>query len=230
MKRAYRVFRFCKFSVSVPKTVVSTWREIPLDTLDKIHTSVLAVYRKDIAAWKSAKFAPIDEGITAELERKPRSGEPVTKSWERLADRRVKNRVLDLLRYGRFRRWNDSPIRSLFATAVGMAAMDGDAKFFMQLGRRLERNPISFRPPADHSPPAGLLRENWLTHNGLCLCWFSNDALVSLLSIIDKNYSPDAVRKTQERLGLRKLRKPLIRSVNRDGSSHRIVCEIRADK
>ena len=102
--------------------------------------------------------------------------------WERLTDRRVKERVLSHLRFQRYRDWNNSPIHAHFARAVSFAAMDGDALFFKRLGRLLEKRPILTERPANPSVLSSLLLEHWISQRGLCLCWFSDKALTALLA------------------------------------------------
>lgn len=205
----------------MPAEVISEWKATQKD---EILASILSVYSRLESDWKRARFAPTSEGIRSELQFDPRYAEDFLKVDERLRDSRIKERVLWLLQFARFRQWNSSPIRTIFHRAVLMAAEDNDSAFFTRLGRRLEESAVLFKVPAPLSELSQILLDSWVQHKGICLCWFSDPALGNLLSLTGKHYSQDAIRKARTRgLQLVKLRRPLIKSVRKESSQ--IICE-----
>jgi hypothetical protein len=141
---------------------------------------------------------------------------------KKLTGAEAKERVLWLLQFQGYRDWNRSPIAAAFRHAVAVAAIDGDQHFFKALGERLKEKPIPFKAPRKFSPPAELLLEHWIGRKGICFCWFSKQALTDFLAQTHESYTPDAIRKTYERLGLRKLRRPLVRSIQVEGKRIRL--------
>jgi hypothetical protein len=218
-KSAQRDFVFGRFTVTVPEVVVIKWQAMPVE---EIIGSVLANYRNLRGVRERAEFKPILEAIRTELELDVKHAKNLTDLEARLKDHRIKERILSLLQFAHFREWNNSPIKVLFARAVGLAAMDGDDVFFRRLGRRLEEEPIPYKPPLEPNALSAILLEHWVSQHGLCLCWFSDNALTSFLAHTTGIFTVDAVRKAHERLGLVKLRRPLLRSVRREGD--KLVC------
>ncbi len=208
-------FRFRTFRVLVPQTLFKRWAAISTREKGRIIDSVRAVYAAANEEWKRAKFKPTREGIRTALELTPSIGETLTKTVEKLTNPELEKRVLWLLQFARYRAWNRSPIARFFQRAVTTAAADGDQSFFKALGERLKKKPILFKPPGEPTALKRLLLENWITSRGICFCWFSDKALTDFLKQTHESYTPDAVRKTRERLRLRKLRHPIVRSVEK---------------
>jgi hypothetical protein len=212
-------FRFRKYRVMVPRSLLTKWAATSVEETCKIIESVTAVWAVANAEWKQAKFKPTLEGIRAVFDLLPSRTEPLTKTVEKLANPELKTRVLWLLKFERYRALNRPPMAKLFLQAVIMAAADGDERFFKALGERLKDKPVPFKAPSKSTALSRLLREQWIVKNGLCLCWFSDPALTDFLKKTHGAYTPDAVRKTRERMRLRKLRRPLVRSIATDGNS-----------
>jgi hypothetical protein len=138
--------------------------------------------------------------------------EEVRRPQRLLRHRELKARVLSLLRFELHRDWSRSPIAPLFKQGVMWAADDGDQRFFKTLGETLKDKPIPRKVPRDN-PLKQILIDRWIVPKGICLCWFSDKALANFLRHTDQSYSPDAIRKTRERLRLRKVQPPIVRSV-----------------
>jgi hypothetical protein len=196
----------------------------------KIVDSVRIVYAMQNIKWAGARVQPAI--LATEVE----TGEQMTKgsqlfrkrlnfpvpSAKKLTIAEVKDRLLSLLQFKDFREWNCSPIAAVFSHVVALAAIEGDQRFFKALGDRLKEKPIPFKAPRKFSPIAELLLEYWVARKGICFCWFSNNALTDFLKQADKSYTPDAIRKTYERLPLCKLRRPLVRSIEVDSKRIRL--------
>jgi hypothetical protein len=222
VKRQLRKFRFRRFTVNVPVSVVTKWEATPIDEFCKILESVSAAYSSLNDSWKRTRSEPIQKAIRWQLERKAVPGEGILQYHDRVTNPNSKDRVLWLLQFQRFRAWNHSPISDLFTQAVMIAALDGDEIFFRKLGRRLEEKPVPYKPTVTLSDLSQILLEHWAVKDGLCLCWFSDTALKNLLALTNRFHTADAVRKARKRLGLAKLTRPLILSVRREGDQ--LVC------
>ena len=199
-------FRFYNFRVIVPRSLLTKWAATSTEEVCAIIDSVTAVYAGANRGWKRAKFEPTLEGIRTLFE------------FENLENAELKKRVLWLLRFERYRALNQLPLAKIFKKAVVVAAREGDQHFFKAVGERLKKKALPFKRPSKWTELAALLTEHWIVKNGLCLCWFSDKAVTGFLKQTHKAYTPDAVRKTRERMGLRKLRPPLVRSVHLDGN------------
>ena len=210
-------FRFSKFRVMVPRSLLAKWAATSAEETCKIIESMTAVWVVANAEWKQAKFKPTLEGIRTVFECFPSKGDSLAKTVEKLANPELKKRVLWLLKFERYRALNRPPMAKLFLQAVMMAAANGDERFFKALGERLKDKPVPFKALSKSTALSRLLREQWIVKNGLCLCWFSDKALTDFLKKTHRAYTPDAVRKTRERMRLRKLRRPLVRSIATNG-------------
>jgi len=139
----------------------------------------------------------------------------------------VKSTVLKLLRFNRFRPVNTSPLRGLFFRAINHAAIDGDEAFFKRLGRILERDPVPFPRRPTTTPIESALVADWITDEGFCLCWCSDQAIADLLAITNRyRCTFQAVRKARQRLGLYtpKLQKRFCDGVA-DGNTFKTMCD-----
>jgi hypothetical protein len=215
-------FHFGRFRVTVPQSVLTKWAATPVDETCKIIESVTALYTSAKAEWTQAKDKPTLEGIRALFECFPAKGDSLAKTIEKLENRELKKRVLWLLKFERYRALNRPPIAKLFLQAVMMAAADGDERFFKRLGERLKGKAIPFEAPAESTGLKKLLIEHWIVRQGICFCWFSDLALQNFLEQTDETYTPDAIRKTRERLRLRNLRRPIVRSLEIAGNRIRL--------
>ena len=226
MTRHEQEFRFLGHRVAVPKSMLKAWAAVPAPEVCRIIGSVRAVYAEGNLKWECARVGPSvvarelatgEQALTAiQLYHDVLNQQQSTRKKLTPAD--VKKRVLWLLQFQGHRDWNCSPIAAAFRYAVALAAIDGDQHFFRALGERLKEKPIPFKAPRKFSPPAGLLLERWIAKKGICFCWFSNRTLSDFLKQTQKSYyAPDAIRKAYERLGLRKLRRPLVRGIEVEG-------------
>lgn len=230
MARLEQEFHFRGFRVAVPQSILKGWAAVPVDEVCKIMDSVLLVYVMQNHRWKGARVQPAV--VATELN----TGEQMIKglqilregsnlpvpSAKKLTSAEVKDRVLLLLQFKDYRAWNRSPIAAVFPSVVKLAALEGDQRFFKALGDRLKKKPIPFKAPRKFSPLAELLLEHWITRKEICFCWFSNKALTEFLKKTDETYSADAIRKAYERLRLRKLNPPLVRSIEAEGKRIRL--------
>lgn len=179
--------------------------------------SVRLVYTAWVKEWERAKNAPTFAGIRLELTRNIRPGDSLAEMAQKLDDASVKDDVLRLLEFARYRRWNESPIHGLFCRAVAFAATEGDQIFFRRLGRVLEREAIPFHPPTETTPIEDALTADWINEDGFCLCWCSDEVLTELLCITKLHCSFQAVRKARQRLGLKKPRSIKLRHIRQRG-------------
>jgi hypothetical protein len=231
MTRHEREFRFLGFRVAVPKPILKDWAALPTDKVCRIIDSVRVVYAKGNLKWESARAEP------SVVARELATGEQAPTALQlyhaelkhqvftrkKLTGTEAKERVLWLLQFQGYRDLNRSPIAAAFWHAVTVAVSDGDEHLFRALGERVKEKPIPYKPPRESSPPAGLLLEHWIVKKGICFCWFSNRALSDFLKQTQKSYyAPDAIRKAYERLGLRKLRQPLVREIEVAGKRIRL--------
>jgi hypothetical protein len=202
-------FSYNGFVVIVPRSVLKVWEAQADKQLEMIKV-LLAHYAR-------LRNKPITEGIRCTLEFGRVPGEPLSKTAEKLANPKVKESVLELLKYQHYRAWHLSPIRNLFTRAVTMAALDGDEAFFKALGERLKK---PCKPAFKVSDLNKLLLFNWVG-TGICFCWFSDRALLDFLDktkeLTGGTFTPDAIRQALVRLQLPRLRPPLVRSVAKDG-------------
>jgi hypothetical protein len=168
--------------------------------------------------WQGAKAKP------SVVARELATGEQARSPRKKLTIAEVKERVLWLLQFQGYRDLVGSPIEFAFWCAVTAAISDGDHHFFRALSERLKEKPIPFKPPREFLPLVDLLLEHWIAKKGICLCWFSNKALSDFLKQTQKSYyAPDAIRKAYDRLGLRKLRRPLERGIEPDRTDLRLL-------
>jgi len=214
--RRHRSFKYRGRTVLVDEAIIEKWATVPHAEELAILRSVRLVYTAWLNELKAAKFKPTFEGIRITLTKVIQPGDKLPDIARKL-DTPVNDDVLELLKFSRYRNWNKPPLRTLFCRAVISAAMDGDATFFKRLGRILERKPVPFRAPANATPLEEALVSDWITDEGFCLCWCSDQAIAYLLT--ETKYSCDfqAVRKARQRLRLRKPSLKLATSVRRDG-------------
>jgi hypothetical protein len=213
----YQEFQYNGFTIMVPCSVLKAWEAQGNKQLEMINV-MRSHYARTRADWEKAKFEAIREGISCTLEFSPQKGDSPREIARKLENREVKKRVLELLKYQKYRAWHLSPINDLFTRSVVMAALDGDEHFFLELGKQLEKKPIPYKPPRKPSNLAELLLDNW-GGTGICFCWFSDNALRDFLGVTGETYTLDAIKKAYARLEpkLPRLKRALVRSVERDG-------------
>jgi hypothetical protein len=175
----YQEFHYNGFTVMVPRSVLKAWEAQGNKQLEMINV-LEAHYARTRADWEKAKFEAIREGISCTLEFSPQKGDSLREIDRKLENREVKKRVLELLKYQKYRAWHVSPINDLFTRSVVMAALDGDEHFFLELAKQLQKKPIPYKPPRKPSNLAELLLDNW-GGTGICFCWFSDNALRDFL-------------------------------------------------
>lgn len=226
-------FDFRGHRVAVPKSILKGWAAVSTNEVCRIMLSVELVYAMQTIKWKCAKVGPsvvATELATGEAARTAHQAfhdflNHKRSPQKKLTIAEIKERVLCLLQFQGYRDWNRSPIATAFLYAFAVAAIEGDQHFFKALGERLKEKPIPFKAPRKFSPLAELLLEHWIVREGICLCWFSNRALKDFLKqTTHKSYTADAIRKAYERfglpklrLGLHKLRQPLVHSIQVEG-------------
>jgi len=221
MARLEQEFQFRGFRVAVAQSILKGWDAVPVEEKCKIVNSVRVVYAMQNIKWAGAKVqAPALATEVQTGEQRNRGLELLRESVnlpvppaKKLTIAEVKDRLLLLLQFKDYRAWNRSPIAAVFLDVVKFAAIEGDQRFFKALGERLKDKPIAFKPPRKFSPAAELLLEHWIARKGICFCWFSTRALTDFLQRTNVLYTPDAIRKTYTRLRLRKLKRPLVRSI-----------------
>jgi hypothetical protein len=217
-KSGGEIFRYNGFDVVVPRSVLKEW-EAQAAKWEQMIKVPLAHYALMRADWAMAKIKPIQEGMRCQSELIPEKGDSLLKKLKKLENPEVKERVLELLKYERYRAWNVFPVSEiLFMRAVMMAARDGDEDFFKALGERLKEKPIPYKPPHKPSNLTELLLLNWLANEGICFCWFSDKALRDFLESTGETYTLDAIKKAYARLNpkLPRLGRALVRSVEKN--------------
>ena len=231
MMRHEQEFHFLGHRVAVPQSILKGWAAVPAAKECRIIDSVRVVYMKGNLKWECARVEPsfvASELATGEqaptaLQLYHHSLKHQQSPRKKLTIAEVKKRVLLLLQFQGYRDVNRSPIAAAFWHAVTVAFSDGDQRFFRALAERVKEKPIPFKAPRKFSPPTDVLLERWIAKKGICFCSFSNRALSDFLKqTTDELYEPDAIRKAYERLGLRKLRQPLVREIEVAGKRIRL--------
>lgn len=111
------------------------------------------------------------------------------------------------------RQWLDAPP---FSTGIQLAQQSGDEEFFIELGKRLAKPPLDgVGDPLDKVDE--FLLFNWCRDeapDGVFLTVFSDEALCELCYLVLKRENQmGTIRKRRQRLHLKKLARPIIRSV-----------------
>jgi len=213
-----RIFTYRSHQILMDARKLAVWAQVTDEEKLQIWRSLRMVYTAWLAEVNAAEFKPTLEGITAELTKGIR---PWDKLWDiarKLGDASVKEDVLELLKFSRYRHCNKSPLRDLFCRAVLFAANEGDTKFFKRLGRILEREAVPFHSPGEPTEIERALVTDWITDDGFCLCWCSDQAIADLLQATQYSCDFQAVRKARQRLGLRKPTLRLVTSIRRAGN------------
>jgi len=212
-KLSRRTFQLGKAEVSISPRVISSWRKLPADELEKIIDSVCNVWRWQRVRMKRSELEPLADGVEAFLQLSPERGDSLEKMADKLSDPTLQSRVLNLLPFTRYRKWIDSPISELVIRAICRAAYAGDEAFFRRLGKVLTKKPIVFGKLKQPEPLANFLTENWVAKNGVCLCWFTDSVLAQVVCVALKTVSFDDVKKTRQRLRLYRPRRALVHCV-----------------
>ena len=143
--RRHRSFKYRGYTLVVDAEIIDRWSNaVTFPAKLRIWRSVREVYTRWLDEVKAAKFYPTAEGIRAELTLDILPTDKLPDIAAKLDDKSVKDQMLQLLKFTRYRQFNKSPLRNLFVRAVNHAAIDGDKTFFMRLGRILERKPVPF--------------------------------------------------------------------------------------
>src|SRR5260370_38708123 len=111
------------------------------------------------AHYRRLRYRSIVEGVRCTLEFSPQKGDSLLQIGQKLENPEVKNRVLKLVQYGRYRAWHWSPIKDLFTRAVLMAARAGDQAVFKSLGGELKKQ---LKPEVKRRKLNKLLRFKWV--------------------------------------------------------------------
>jgi hypothetical protein len=112
-----------------------------------------------------------------------------------------------------FARVDDAELVPLLTARCGAACRENDTKFFIRLGRVL-----SERGPFEPGRMADILVAGWCGDAGRPgLCFFTDEALAEYcrMALGNERLSLDVVRKTRQRLGLKKAGKPNITKVKK---------------
>jgi hypothetical protein len=225
LRDRFKTFQFEGAKVLVPRSVLRRWEKIEIEELETVLASIVDAYKHAVQKLRSVHSEPTVEGIRVHLSAGIMPWDGFADSWRKLHKSRVDARkeVLRLLKFTQYREWNFSPLKFLFWIAVLSAAVHGDTRFFIRLGKRLAEKP-TLRRKISPGFLAQILLEHWADRTGLCLCWFSDKAIVMLLKrAYGLHVTEAAVYQTHQRLGLKKLAAPLIRSVSLE-DENQVVC------
>ena len=215
------------FLVQIPAHVVSTFQNLdPGDEADIVE-SLAECYRRLNEEWSNAELKPIMWWGDAQWKFFPpldrfTEGFPENfiKQSEAANNPAIKKEVLRLVRYSGFGGLNPPQIAPLLRLAVLQAIREDDEAFFKALGRVLDKPRVFSVKPKDRTGIEKLLLEHWIsqTKTDVQLCCFTDQAVDDFFRAIGISFTLDAVRKARQRLGLRAMRRKLIKSVERRGN------------
>ncbi len=217
------------FQIQFPHKTLTAFRKLDPDIKADIVESLLPFYKVQRREIDEVRFAPLFGFFEARKEYAPPddlSSGNLLEKWgkyeETTHNREVKTKVLRLLRYARFQQLSGE-VAPILRLAVSQAIDDNDHRFFKQLGRLLEKQPVIFDPLKEPTPAEQLLIEHWICQKekAVHLCCFTDAAIDDLLRAVGEQPTFDSVRKTRQRLGLQRLPEkfPFIRRVKREGDT-----------
>lgn len=210
------------FSVRFPNQTLAAFRNLNPDIKADIVESLLPFYKVQRRELDEAKYAPLVTLVEAHEQFSPPS-EFSREKWGKYEaathSRQVKRKVLRLLRFASFR-CLAGEVAPMLRLAVSQAIEDNDVRFFKQLGRVLEKQPVMLDPLIEPTPAEQLLIEHWICQNeeAVHLCCFTDQAIDDFLKAVGVGQSLASVRKTRQRLGLKRLPKgfPFTKRVDRE--------------
>jgi len=210
------------FDVEIPRGIILAFCEVGVGEKADVVESLGACWKRLNEEWRAAKLKPVVIGVRATAEFNPPVPEPgpdfiseMLRQEQCSNDPKVKEEVLQLVRFCQYRQLNAPWIMPLMSRAALQAIRDNDHEFFKRLGRQLEKTAITFTPPKEGTPLEKLLLEHWITQDeaGPQFCCFTDQALADFLHLVAPSANPtfDSVRKTRQRLQLRQTHKKLVK-------------------
>ncbi len=203
-----KVREFRGLRIEIGQRVQNEWRKVPVVEILRLQESVLAAWEKHEQRFV---YKPISKVIEESLREEARLRAEL-KGPHCLNDALIRHRV------------NNRERIELLA-----AYEKRNPKVLRKIASRMERKEQTVdkrKRERFHGLDITLVRE-WLNEDGLCLAWFSIGALEMLLrkaGLWDVGKPPAGIRQRVTRLGLERLRRPIIRTshVNVDGSPVKI--------